>query len=100
MLQTIFGLTLPIHEFPLGGEQAQALADRIKAAALKVRGDTRAALAAELRRDAEQYLAARREHTLRLPFPLARACDEGARDVMRLTLNAPPMLRRAELLVA
>jgi hypothetical protein len=31
---------------------------------------------------------------------MERTCDDGARDLMRLTVSTPPLPRRAELLVA
>ena len=99
MLQSFFGLTLPVTDFPIADEQAHALADRINAAALQVQGQAPAAFAAEARRDAEQYLAARRAG-LRLPSMLGRVCDEGARSLMRLTVSTPPLPSRAERLVA
>jgi hypothetical protein len=72
MLQTFFGLTVPVTGFPL---------------------------AAEARRDAEGYLAARRAG-LRMAPMLERTCDEGAWAVMRATVSTPPLLVRAERMVA
>src|SRR5690349_15021974 len=60
MMQTIFGLTLPVTHFPIAPEQAHALADRIAATALQVREGAPAAFAAGARLDAELYLGARR----------------------------------------
>jgi hypothetical protein len=99
-MQTIFGLTVPVTNFPLSPELASALAERLTAAALSVRENDSAALSADVRADAQQYLALRRERGLRLPFALQRACDESARAVMRMTVNAPPRTFRAERLVA
>ena len=99
-MQTLFGLTVPVTNFPLAPDLASALAERITAAALSVREDASAALSADVRADAQQYLALRREHGLRLPFALQRSCDEGARAVMRMTVNAPPRMVRAERMVA
>jgi hypothetical protein len=56
--------------------------------------------AAELRRDAEGYLALRRARSLRLPASLERPCDDDAHALMRLTANTPPMPRASERLVA
>jgi hypothetical protein len=99
MFQTFFGLTLPVTDFPVAAEQANALADRINATALQVREDAPAAFAAEARRDAERYLAARRGG-LKLPVMVGRACDEGARGLMRLTVSTPPLPTYGERLVA
>jgi hypothetical protein len=100
MLQTIFGLTLPVTHFPIAPEQAQALAERIAAAAVELREGAPAAFAAGARRDAERYLGARRRRELHLPHALQRACDDGARDLMRLTVSTPPLPTRTERLVA
>jgi hypothetical protein len=100
MMQTYFGLTLPDTDFPLPSEPARALAERITAAAASLQGEAPAALAAELRRDAERYLRARRARTLRLPAGVERTCDDAARAVMRLTVTTPPLPVRSELLVA
>ena len=100
MMQTIFGLTLSVTHFPIAPEQAHALADRISAIALQVREGAPAAFAAGARLDAELYLGARRRRELRLPPSLERACDDGARDLMRLTVSTPPLPKRAQLLVA
>jgi len=100
MMQTMFGLTLPVTHFPIAPEQAKALAERITAAATEVRGGAPAAFAAGVRLDAERYLGARRRRELRLPPSLERACDDGARDLLRLTVSTPPLPKRAERLVA
>ena len=99
-MQTIFGLTVPVTNFPLAPDLAAALAERLTAAALSVRDDASAALSADVRADAQHYLALRRQHGLRLPFALQKACDESARAVMRMTVNAPPRTFRAERMVA
>ena len=99
-MQTLFGLTVPVTNFPLSPELASALAERLTAAALSVREDASAALSADVRADAKQYLSLRRDHGLRLPFALQRACDESARAVMRMTVNAPPRTFRSERMVA
>ena len=99
-MQTLFGLTVPVTSFPLSSDLASALAERLTAAALSVRENDSAALSAGVRADAQQYLALRRTHGLRLPFALQRSCDESARAVMRMTVNAPPRTFRAERMVA
>jgi hypothetical protein len=100
MMQTFFGLTMPVTDFPLAADTARLLADRIAAAAMQVRDDAPAAFAAGARRDAERYLKARRTRELRLPASLERTCDEAARTLMRLTVSTPPLPSRSELLVA
>ena len=100
MIQTIFGVTLPLSSFPQAPETGRALADGITAAAVAVRDGAPAAYAAAARRDAEAYLKARRRHELRLSPTLERACDEGARNLMRLTVSTPPSPSRVERLVA
>ena len=99
-LQTLFGLTVPVTDFPLAAEQARALAERLTAAAASVREGAPSSLAADVRADAERYLALRRRRALHLPFSLQRACDESARAVMRMTVNAPPRTGREARLVA
>lgn len=101
-LQTLFGVTLPVSGRSIAPPLARALATRIGDAVKAING-TRVpvALAAELRRDAERYLAVRRLRELRLPHALERRCDDGARTLMQLTANTPPQLRaRSERLVA
>jgi hypothetical protein len=100
-LQTFFGLTMPVSNFPVAPRMAQALAKRIHDAARSMgEDDVPVALAAEFRRDAERYLAVRRTRELRLPTALEHTCDEYARALMRLTANTPPQLRVSERLVA
>jgi hypothetical protein len=100
-LQTFFGLTMPVSKFPIAPEMARTLAKRISAAARSMaEDDVPVALAAELRRDAECYLAVRRTRELRLPTALESTCDDQARALMRLTANTPPQLRASERLVA
>lgn len=100
MLQTIFGVTLPLTSFPQDAETGKALSDNIMAAAVAVRDGAPAAYAAEARRDAEAYLKARRRHEIRLSPALERSCDEGARNLMRLTVSTPPLPHRADRMVA
>ena len=100
-LQTFFGLTMPVSNFPIAPEMARALAKRIQDAARSMgEHDVPVALAAEFRRDAERYLAVRRTRELRLPTGLEITCDDHARALMRLTANTPPQLRVSERLVA
>jgi hypothetical protein len=100
-LQTFFGLTMPVSNFPIAPETARALAKRIREAAQSMgEDDVPVALAAEFRRDAERYLAVRRTRELRLPAALGITCDDHARALMRLTANTPPQLRVSERLVA
>ena len=100
-LQTFFGLTMPVSDFPIAPETARALAKRLNDAAQSMDQDeVPVALAAEFRRDAERYLAVRRTRELRLPTALQGRCDELARALMRLTANTPPTLRVPERLVA
>jgi hypothetical protein len=100
-LQTFFGLTMPISNFPIAPDMARALAKRIRDAARAMsEDDVPVALAAEFRRDAERYLALRRTRELRLPTALSSNCDDHARALMRLTANTPPQLRVSERLVA
>ena len=100
MIQTYFGLSVPVTDFPLPTDQAQALAERLTAATIQMQDEAPAALAADLRRDAEQFLADRRARRLRLPVAIGRTCDDSARQLMRLTVSTPPSVRRSELLVA
>lgn len=100
-LQTFFGLTVPISNFPIAPGVAQALAKRIRDAAQSMSKDEApVALAAEFRRDAERYLAMRRTRELLLPTGLGLVCDDHARALMSLTANTPPQLRVSERLVA
>lgn len=100
-LHTFFGLTMPISNFPIAADTARALARRIHDAAKAMNEqDVPVAQAAELRRDAERYLAVRRTRELRLPTSLGITCDDGARALMRLTANTPPRLNVPVRLVA
>ena len=100
-LQTFFGLTMPVSNFPIAPHMARVLVKRIHDAAQSMSQDEApVAMAAEFRRDAERYLALRRTRELRLPTALEHRCDEYARALMRLTANTPPQLRVSERLVA
>ncbi|HYW29971.1 MAG TPA: hypothetical protein VE869_00595, partial [Gemmatimonas sp.] len=71
-LQTFFGLTMPVSNFPIAPDTARALAKRINDAAKALsEQDVPVAQAADYRRDAERYLAVRRTRELRLPTSLA-----------------------------
>jgi hypothetical protein len=97
----IFGLTVPTSSRPADEELVAVLAGQIAAAAAELQDDPPAALTASVRRDTVEYLHARRNGELRLPNGAkARACDEGALVLMRLTVNAPPISAKREQLVA
>ena len=92
---------MPVSGVPIPRSIARALAKRITDAIARLQQDeVPVAQAAELRRDAELYLALRRDRSLRLPAWLERPCDDNAHALMRLTANTPPMLRASERLVA
>ena len=99
MLQ-LFGIALPTSAEPVAREVGTALAGRMAAASAALQQNAPAALAASVRQDAQRYLAARRRGELRLAPGSARACDDGAYTLMRLTVNAPPVPRAADVLVA
>lgn len=100
-LQTFFGLAIPLSNVAIAPTTARALAERLRDATQSMDShDVPVALAAELRRDAERYLAVRRTRELRLPTSLERVCDDHARALMRLTANTPPRLGVSERLVA
>ena len=99
MLQ-LFGITLPATAQPVAREVSTTLAGRMAAAGAALQKNAPAALAASVRQDAQRYLAARRRGELRFAPGAGRACDNGALALMRLTVNAPPVPRTAELLVA
>ena len=106
MIQSLFGITLPIATpaapVALDAGQTARLSRRLtEAAAALQEDDAPVALASSLRQDARRYLAARRDGSLRLEgFAATRACDETARLVLQLTMNAPAVYRIAEPLVA
>jgi hypothetical protein len=96
----LFGITLPASAQPLARDLGTALAQRMAAAGAALQQDAPAALSASVREDAQRYLSARRDGVLRFAPGGGRACDDGALALMRLTVNAPPVRRRPELLVA
>jgi hypothetical protein len=96
----LFGITLPTPAEPFARDVSATLAGRMAAAGAALQKDAPAALAASVRQDAQRYLAARRRGELRFAPGAGRACDTGAAALMRLTVNAPPVPRAAELLVA
>lgn len=100
-VQTLFGLPLPAGHHPLPEAVARTLAQRLTAAANAMSMETPAARAATVRREAEEYLAARRGGTLQIAGVLRARCDEAARAILQRTLHAPPMpTAGAQLLVA
>ena len=99
MLQ-LFGIALPTSVQPVDRDVGTTLARRMAAAAGALQQNAPAALAASVRQDAQRYLAARRRGELRFAPGAGRACDDGALALMRLTVNAPPVARTPELLVA
>lgn len=96
----LFGVMLPAAPAPLDRDAANALADVITAAVENLRAGAPGALAASYRRDAQRYLAARRRGELRFAAGASRICDEGAWVLMRLTVDAPPVPRVPERMVA
>ena len=99
MLQ-LFGIALPTTAQPVAREVSTTLAGRMAAAGAALQKDAPAALAASVRQDAQRYLAARRRGELRFVPGAGRLCDDNALALMRLTVNAPPVPRTPELLVA
>lgn len=99
MLQ-LFGLPLPDTAAPVARDVTHALAGRMLAAGKALQAGAPAAMAASVRQDARRYLDARRQGQLRLEPGSARTCDENARALLRLTVDAPATRRPAELLVA
>jgi hypothetical protein len=88
----LFGMALPGAMGDVAPLQADALAARMAAAAASVERGVPAAVSADLRQDARHFLEARRRGELRLPRgAAARACDEHARTLLRLTVDAPPL---------
>lgn len=100
-IETIFGVALHAAAHTLPADVAGRLATSMTAAAAALRQGAPAAVAAVARRDAVRYLAARRRGDLRLAdFAARRACDDAARAVLQLTLDAPPARATAAQLVA
>lgn len=100
-VQTFFGLPLPAASQPISDTVARTLAHRLTAAANALSAETPAARAATVRREAEEYLSARRGGTLQIAGAMRGRCDDAARAIMQRTLNAPPMPTfGGELLVA
>ncbi len=100
-VQTFFGLPLPATSHPLPDAVARTLAQRLTAAANALTAETPAARAATVRREAVDYLAARRGGTLQIAGALRARCDEAARAILQRTLHAPPLPTfGGELLVA
>lgn len=103
MIQTLFGITLPVAgPVVLDAAQTARLSRRLtEAAAALQQDDAPVALASSLRQEAQRYLAARRAGSLRLAgFAATRACDETVRLLVRLTMDAPAVRPAAEPLVA
>jgi hypothetical protein len=96
---SLFGLSLPSDQ-PMDRDTATLLAGRMTAVVSTVKKGTSAAVAAEVRRDAQTYLSARRTGGLRFAPGAGRTCDEGAFALMRLTVDAPPLKYVPELMVA
>lgn len=100
-VQTVFGLPLPTTGQAIPDAVARTLAQRLTAAANSLAQDTPAARAATMRREAEDYLAARRSGVLQIVGAMRGRCDEAARAILQRTLYAPPMPTfSAELMVA
>ncbi len=95
----LFGLSLPSGQ-PVDRELATLLAGRLVAASASLKKGASAAVAAEVRRDAQRYLAARRSGAIRFTAGSGRSCDEGALALMRQTIDAPPVVATPTLLVA
>ena len=99
MLQ-LFGLTLPDRSHPTDRALATALAERMTAAAQALKEGAPGPVAADVRRDARAYLTARRRGELRFDghaIGAVRTCDEGAHTLLRLTLDAPPVVGSVRL---
>jgi hypothetical protein len=96
----LFGIALPLTARPVARELGTTLAGRMAAVGAALQQDAPAALSASVRQDAQRYLAARRRGELRFAPGSGRACDDNALALMRLTVNAPPLPRPQELLVA
>lgn len=90
-VQTLFGLPLPTANQPLPDAIARTLAQRLTAAANALTQETPAARAATVRREAQDYLTARRSGTLQIVGAMRGRCDDAARAILQRTLHAPPM---------
>ena len=99
MLQ-LFGLDLPATHGVADRGFAVELATRMQAAVTALEGGAPVAVTASLRADAQRYLNLRRRGVLRLDGTARRACDEGAWALMRLTVDAPAIVRVTEKMVA
>ncbi len=100
-VQTLFGLPLPAASHPLPDAVARTLAGRLTAAANGLTQETPAARAATVRREAQDYLSARRSGTLQIVGAMRARCDDAARAILQRTLHAPPLpMVAGELLVA
>lgn len=100
-MMQIFGLTVPTESRPADDQLVSILARRISALAEELKDEPPVALSMSVRRETRRYLDARRRGELRLPKgAAARACDEGAFVLMRLTVDAPAVSAIPELLVA
>ncbi len=100
-IETIFGVALHAAAQTIPADVAGRLAAHMTAAAEALQQGAPAGTASDMRRDAMRYLAARRRGDLRLPgFAARRACDEAARAVMQLTVDAPPVRAGGTQMVA
>lgn len=100
MLQ-LFGIAVPtVTAAPVAPDVSTALAGRMLAAGQALQKGAPGALAASVRADARRYLDARRRGELLFAPGFGRTCDENARALLRLTVDAPAAPRPADLLVA
>lgn len=99
MLQ-LFGIPVPAGAAPVARDVSNELAGRMLAAGAALKQGAPGALAASVRADARAYLDARRRGELLFAPGFGRVCDENARALLRLTVDAPAVRRPAELLVA
>lgn len=99
MLQ-LFGIALPDTAAPVTRDVSSELAGRMLAAGNALQRGAPGALAASVRADARRYLDARRRGELMFAAGTGRVCDENARALLRLTVDAPASRRPADLLVA
>ena len=92
----LFGLPLPAATHPLPDAVARTLAQRLTAAANALTQETTAARAAMVRREAQDYLAARRSGAVQIVGAMRGRCDDAARVILQRTLPG----KGGELLVA